>query len=428
MAAPTLTPSSQTSTSSLPATGTHSDVTLTNLPFGYYATDGALYDANFVSGAVEQVSYTYRKLGGDVLDIELKTQNVYAAYEEAVLEYSYIVNTHQAKNVLDSLLGRTTGSFDHQGQLLSGQTLSGSNIALRFPKFKFGYAKRVGDATSTEVGLGGQQSIYSASFNTTSSVQDYNLQSIISSSAADSDNSDYPYYGKVTDRRITIRRVYYKTPHAMWRFYGYYGGLNVVGNFHQYGQFADDSSFDLVPAWHNKLQAMTFEDSIYTRISHFSYEIKNNRLRLFPDVTTSHPEKMWVEFSVDEDPWDSTTDYQDSVEGINNMNTLPFENLPFKNINSIGRQWIRRFALALTKEMLGQIRGKFTTIPIPGESVTLNHADLLSQAKEEQDKLREELKTVFDEMVYHKLAETEASLTENVNKVNTTIPAGVYVG
>ena len=137
---------------------------------------------------------------------------------------------------------------------------------------------------------------------------------------------------------------------------------------------------------------------------------------------------MWVEFSVDEDPWDSTTDYQDSVEGINNMNTLPFENLPFKNINSIGRQWIRRFALALTKEMLGQIRGKFTTIPIPGESVTLNHADLLSQAKEEQDKLREELKTVFDEMVYHKLAETEASLTENVNKVNTTIPAGVYVG
>ena len=428
MAVPTLTPTSQTSLVRLPATGTLGDVTLSNLPFGYYASDGALYDANFVSGAVEQVSYTYRKLGGDILDIELKAQNIYAAYEEAVLEYSYIVNTHQAKNVLDSLLGRTTGSFDHQGQLISGESLSGSNIALRFPKFQFGYAKRVGDATSTEVGLGGQQSIYSASFNTTSSVQDYNLQSIISSSAADSNNSGFPYYGKVTDRRITIRRVFYKTPHAMWRFYGYYGGLNVVGNLHQYGQFADDSSFDLVPAWHNKLQAMTFEDSIYTRISHFSYEIKNNNLRLFPQVTQAHPTKMWVEFTVDEDPWDSTTDYRDSTEGINNMNTLPFENLPFKNINAIGRQWIRRFALALTKEMLGQVRGKFSTIPIPGESVTLNHSELLSQAKEEQDKLREELKAVFDEMVYSKLAEQEAALTDNVNKTNSTIPAGVYVG
>jgi hypothetical protein len=429
MAVPTLTPSSQTSAVRLPATGTHSDVTLTNLPFGYYTTGGALADVNFVSGAVEQVSYTYRKLGGDVLDIELKSQNVYAAYEESVMEYSYIVNTHQSKNVLDALLGRTTGSFDHQGQLLSGDEVSGSNVALRFPKWNFGYAKRVGDATSTEVGIGGQQTIYSASFNTTASRQDYDLQNIISGSAIN--DTSFPYAGKVKDRRVTIRKVFYKTPHAMWRFYGYYGGLNTVGNLHQYGQFADDANFELVPSWQNKLQAMAFEDNLWTRTSHYSYEIKNNKLRLFPDVTAVHPKKMWVEFTIDQEPWESNSDQtgmRDSVEGINNMNTLPFENIPFKNINSIGKQWIRRFALALSKEMLGQIRGKFSTIPIPGESVTLNHSELLSQSKEEQEKLREELKTVLDEMVYHKLAEQEASVAESVNKVNSTIPAGIFVG
>tara|TARA_Y100000310_G_scaffold117701_1_gene116439 strand:- start:1388 stop:2674 length:1287 start_codon:yes stop_codon:yes gene_type:complete len=428
MAVPTLAPSSQTSAVRLPATGTHSDVTLANLPFGYYATNGALSDLNFVSGAVEQVSYTYRKLGGDVLDIELKEQNVYAAYEEAVLEYSYLINTHQAKNVLDTLLGRTTGSFNHQGQLISGQSLSGSNVALRFPRFQFGYARRVGDATSTEVGIGGQQAIYSASFDAVENQQDYDLQTIISSSAVDSDSTGFPYYGKIGDKRITVRKVFYKTPHAMWRFYGYYGGLNTVGNLHQYGQFADDANFELVPAWQNKLQAMAFESSLWTRTSHYSYEIKNNKLRLFPEVTVSHPDKMWVEFTVDEDPWVSSSEYADSTEGINNLNSLPFENLPFKHINSIGKQWIRRFALALTKEMLGQIRGKFGAIPIPGESVTLNAEALLSQGKEEQEKLREELKTVLDEMVYNKLAEQEASLTENVNKVNTTFPAGVFVG
>ena len=217
----------------------------------------------------------------------------------------------------------------------------------------------------------------------------------------------------------------------MWRFYGYYGGLNTVGNLHQYGQFADDANFELVPAWQNKLQAMGFEDNLYTRTSHYSYEIKNNKLRLFPDVTVAHPKKMWVEFTIDQEPWESTSDQagmRDSVEGVNNMNTLPFENIPFKNINSIGKQWIRRFALALSKEMLGQIRGKFSTIPIPGESVTLNHSELLSQSKEEQEKLREELKTVLDEMVYHKLAEQEASVAESVNKVNSTIPAGIFVG
>ena len=275
---------------------------------------------------------------------------------------------------------------------------------------------------ATMAGVGGTTTIYSASFTTTQNQQDYDLQTIISSSSASgvNDNGDaIDYAGKVTDKRIIIDKVYYRSPIAMWRFYGYYGGLNVVGNLHQYGQFADDSSFDLVPAWLNKLQAMTFEDSIYTRVSHFSYEIKNNNLRLFPDVTISHPDKMWIEFTVDEDPWTSTTDYRDSVEGINNMNTLPFENVPFKNINAIGKQWIRRFALALTKEMLGQVRGKFATIPIPGESVTLNAADLLSQGKEEQEKLREELKAVFDEMVYSKLAEQKATVTENINRVNS---------
>ena len=312
--------------------------------------------------------------------------------------------------------------------MLSGDSLSGSNVALRFPRFQFGYAKRVGDTTSTESGIGGQQPIYSASFDTSVNQQDYDLQTIISSSAVDSDNSTYPYYNKVGDKRVTIRKVYYKTPHAMWRFYGYYGGLNTVGNLHQYGQFADDSSFELVPAWQNKSQAMAFEDNLYTRTSHYSYEIKNNRLRIFPEATKSHPSKMWIEFTIDEDPWETRTEFKDTTEGVNNINTLPFENLPYKHINSIGKQWIRRFSLALTKEMLGQVRGKFSTIPIPGESVTLNHSELLSQGKEEQEKLREELKAVLDEMVYGKLAEQEAALSENVNKTNSSIPGGIYVG
>tara|TARA_A100001515_G_scaffold122102_1_gene105493 strand:- start:336 stop:1628 length:1293 start_codon:yes stop_codon:yes gene_type:complete len=430
MALPSLTPKSQSSKVILPPTGSADDVTSTNLPFGYYAKSGTLHDGNFVSGAVEQVAYTFRKLGGDVLDIELTTQNVYAAYEESVLEYSYLVNTHQAKNVLDSVLGATTASFDHEGQIstLDNSSLSGSNIALRYPKFQYGYASKVGDRTATSVGLGGQEPIYSASFNTTASVSDYDLQAIIKAQSIDAGNTYFPFYNEIDDSRITIRKVFYKTPNAMWRFYGYYGGLNVVGNLHQYGQYADDSSFDLVPTWHNKLQAMAFEDSLYTRTSHFSYEIKDNKLRLFPTPQRALPDHMWVEFTVDSDPWENNETIFDSVLGINNMNTLPFENLPYKNINSIGRQWIRRFALALTKEMLGNVRGKFATIPIPGESVTLNSSELLSQAKEEQESLRTELKTVLDEMVYAKLAEQKAATADNVNKIQATIPAGIYTG
>ena len=126
MAFPTLTPTSTQSAIILPPTGTAGDV-LSSLPFGIYTT------GSFISGAVDQVAYTYRKLGGDILDLEIKAENVYANYEEAVLEYSYIVNLHQAKNTLGSTLGNPTGSFDEDGNVVEGQT----GVELKYPKFNF---------------------------------------------------------------------------------------------------------------------------------------------------------------------------------------------------------------------------------------------------------------------------------------------------
>ena len=425
MATPTLTPSSQTSAIVLPSTGSLAIAEVaTNYPYGLYVdTSSQLYDVNFITGAVEQLTYVYRKLGGDVLDLEVVDKNVYSAYEEAVLEYSYIVNIHQSKNVLHSSLGATTGTFDSDGQRTD--TSSGSNVELKFPKFQFSYTKKVMDTTISETGLGGTTPIYSASFSPTQSIQDYDLQTIISSSATD---SALPFYNKVGNKRIIIRRVHYKTPHAMWRFYGYYGGMNSVGNLSTYGMYSDDSTFEVIPPWHNKLQAMAYEDAIYTRNSHYSYEIKNNNLRLWPIPTSVSPSKMWVEFSVKEDAWDSQSDRQDGIDGVNNMNTLPLANIPYANINSIGKQWIRRFALALVKETLGQIRSKFGTIPIPGQTVNLNGKDLVTEGKAEQKELREELTKVLDELTYQKITEMQSDIAKNTTEVARAFPYFVYVG
>ena len=428
MALPTLTPASNTSVSTLPVTGTHSNVNAdTNpLPYGMYITKAPTRAAHisFVSGAVDQVAYVYSKLGGDILDIELSEYQVYAAYEEAVLEYSYLVNIHQAKNATSDLLGNATGSFDEDGHIVGGHSLSGSNVELRYPKFNFEYAKRIGNTMATEGGFGGVESIYSASFDTTVGQQDYDLQAIVETAGEDEAS---PFYNKVGNNRVAIRKVFYKTPQAMWRFYGYYGGLNTVGNLSYYGQYADDSTFEVIPVWQNKAQAMAFEDAIYTRLSHYSYEIKNNRLRIFPDTTTVSPTRMWFEFSIQSDAWEEGKD-KDGVRGVNNMNTLPFGNIPYLNINSIGKQWIRRFALAVCKEMLGTIRSKFASLPIPGDSVTLNGPALVSEGKSEQIALRDELKTVLDELTYRQLAAQTAEEVENATTTLKGSPLPVFVG
>jgi len=421
MALPTLTPASQMSKAILPITGAAADVAAT-LPLGIYTSNA------FLSGAADQVAYTYKKLGGDVLDIEMLAGNVYANYEEAVLEYSYLVNLHQSKNILSNVLGQTTGTFDQDGNVVTGPT----NVNLKFPRVTFEYERRVADNFSFNADVGGTIPIYSASFEITEQEQDYDLQAIISGSSASGlqPNGDpAPFAGIVGNKRVIIKKVFFKTPAAMWRFFGYYGGLNVVGNLLYYGQYTDDSSFEVIPVWQNKLQAKAYEDHLFTRLSHYSYELKDNKLRIFPQPQLVGIYRfMWVEFSVIPDSWDEASDVDTGIGGVNNINTIPFDNLPYENINAIGKQWIRRFALALSKETLGQIRGKFNPIPIPGSDITLNASDLLSQAQNEQEKLREELKTILDELTYAELAKRDAETTEAVNTIQTKVPMLIFQG
>lgn len=430
MSIPDFTPATQTNRLVLPSTGSALEVTEENLPYGLYL--GSEVDQteknSFISGAVSQVAYTYKMLGGDNLDIELTTCTVYAAYEAAVMKYSYLINLHQAKNSLADYLGQPTGSFNHKGQYESGSyissSLNGGNVASKYPKMNFGYARRYSDGVGAAIGIGGYQTVYSASVNTTGSVQDYDLQQIIHSQSL---ATDQLYSGKINNKNIRVRKVYYLSPRAVWRFYGYYGGLAAVGNLSTYGQFADDHTFQLVPVWQNKAQAAAYEDAINTRISHYSYQLRNNKLRIFPPPDTTF-NKIWIEFTVDEEPWENSDGIDQGVDGVNNVNSLPFANIQYNKINSIGKHWIREYALALAKEILAYNRGKFTTLPIPGESVTLNHSELLSQAKQEQKDLIDQLKQDLEDMTYSRLAEQRASQSDSVNRVLEKMPTVIYIG
>jgi len=426
-----LRPSSQTSAIILTKTGSAAAVAAA-VPFGMYT--GSL---EFLTGASAQVAFVYKKLGGDVVDIELTPANVYAAYEEAVLEYSYIINLHQSKNMLSDVLGNATGTFNHLGEMETStlsSSLDGDKVALKYPRYQFEYARNVGDGMISAGGLGGTIAQYSASFTPSQDQQDYDLQAIISASSADGVNDAglaVPFNDLVGDNRVIVTQVFYRSPRAMWRFYGYYGGIGVVGNYSTYGQFADDSTFEIIPTWQNKLQSIMYEDSIYTRTSHYSYEIINNKLRLFPNPSTwdlSDLDRIWVRFYVDGNAWDEDSGYRTGVNGINNVNTLPFDNLPYRNINSIGKQWIRKYCLALCKEMLGQIRGKFSTLPIPGDSVTLNHSELLSQAKDEQTQLKDKLRELLKEMEYAELVKLDNEKATATSEIFRHVGVPIFVG
>jgi hypothetical protein len=455
MSKPTLTPAQTTSVIVLPenylvpnreepVTGLPAYNTLVaSFPFGTYANKNYWFDATgaadptqvdtFLSGSADQVAFTYRKLGGDVLDIELTKEQVFAAYEEAVLEYSYILNIHQTKNTLSNSLGNATGSFDEDGMITeevadNAVVNKKSHVSLLYPRFDFAYARRVSSGISEEVGVGGNTTVYSASIDITDGVQDYDIQTAITSDEDWRTKLNIP--DGETPNKLLVKKVYYKTARAMWQYYGYYNGVNVLGNLSNYGQYADDSTYEIVPVWQNKMQAKAYEESLYVRGSHYSYELRNNKLRVFPIPTgNGSPEKIWIEFVYPTDTWaEDPAAGKTGQEGVNNMNTMPLQNIPYKNINSIGKQWIRRFALSLSKEMLGLIRSKFSSIPIPGNDISMNGDALVSAGKEEQTALRDELKTTLDELTYSKLLESDAETVENSNRVMVKIPTAIFTG
>lgn len=410
-----LNPISTTNSKVLPSAGDPSDVS-SSLAYGIYSTDA------FYSGAADQVSYVYGKLGGNILDIEIETANVYKAYEEACLEYSYLLNTHQAKNVLSDMLGGATGSFDEDGEFTSYRSDTSIRPNLKFPRFTLAYSAHVASSVGSQAKMGGHERVYSASFDITVDTQDYDLQSIIAAKTTPIDFSSL-----VDNSKILIEKVYYRNPNSSWRFYG--GGVSSSSSkFNTWGQYGADSTFEVAPVWQQELYASAYENALKVRGSHYSYELKNNRLRLFPIPRTLHPEKMWVDFRLSNESYEEEADRKYGADGINNINALPFPNIPYQNINSIGKHWIRRFCLALCKETLGQVRSKLGAVPIPGNDVTLNGSALLSEGQAEQEKLREELKSVFDELTYGKLAEGDQQMQASTEEVLKRVPHGIYTG
>lgn len=367
-------------------------------PFAIYDTDTA-----FQTEADGMVRLINGKLGGNVLQVEITNRDVYACFEQAALEYSGMVNSYHAKSILADVLGAQTGSLEGKEQA--------------FARMSLALAKRRADAYSSEALVGGTRPLHSASINTVVGQQTYDLQTLLSAS------------GDITDgTRVEIREMFHFSPTAAFRFFDTTSAINFLHNQFQFESFTPETIFYLLPVWEDVLRAQQLEQSHRIRRSNTSYNIVNNVLKLFP-IPTRAQRLHFTYFIVggpDDDPFDASTD--PLVDGISGLNNVPFGNINYTRINSIGRQWIRRYGLALSKEVLGQVRGKAQTIPIPNGDLSLNGPDLIAQAREDMLNLREELKTLLDSLTYSALALQEAEQADNLMRQLVKVPLGIFVG
>jgi len=365
-------------------------------PFGFYDND-----IDFQTDADKVAVFCARRLGYPLADVELQDINFFAAFEEAVTTYGNEVFAYQAsENYLD-LEGSPTGS-----------TL---NYKLQRPNL--GAEIRLAEQYGEEAGVGGNVDWKSGSLNLTSSVQTYDLNNWATSQG-------------IGEGDLEIKKIYYEADPAIVRYFDPYAGTgtDVQGllDAFGFGNYTPGINFLLMPINFDlsKVQAIDFNDTI--RKSNYSFELINNKLRIFP--IPNRNEKLWFKYILKSERNRAT--YSGNIETgvVTDVSTVPYANPTYKYINSIGRQWIFEYTLAICKEMLGYIRGKYSTVPIPNAEVTLNHADLISAATSEKTALIERLRGYLAETSRTKLLEKKASEAEFLQKDLNKIPYTIYIG
>ena len=370
-----------------------STFTTGSTPFGFYDTDTA-----FQTDADKVASFCGTRLGYPLMDVELQSGSFYACFEEAVTTYGNEVFQYKIRENYLSMEGSTTGSSANNK--IIDPTLD------RVVQISKNYG--------TEAEVGGTVTRHTGSLALTASVQEYDL--------------DQWATNEGISGNIEVRRVFYNAPPAILRYFDPYAGtgtgIQSLMDAFDFGSFSPGVNFLLMPASFDilKVQAIEFNDVI--RRSTYSFELVNNRLKIFP--VPKKAANLIFEYYKSNDKRDGV--YKNGDGLVKSVADVPYENPPYSLSNSVGRQWIYKYTLALAKELLAYVRGKYQTVPVPGSEATLNQADLLTDARAEKESLIVNLRDMLDQTSRQSQLERKANEGDNLKKTLGEVPMTIYIG
>ena len=369
-------------------------------PFGFYD-----YDVQFQADADKVTTFVARRLGYPIMEVELQDLNFYAAFEEAITTYGNELYAYQVRDNMLSLEGAPTSS--------------NLNNALITPNMAT--IVRLSQQYASEAGAGGNITYYSGALALSNGVQEYDLAEWAVSQSISGD--------------IEIKSVFYQSIPAVNQMYapyglGAFGGLGGVPAAGIYGGIYGGGyggGYLMMPVAFDAAVVQGIELSNTIRLSAFTFNIINNKITIFPIPNDQDTRNgfLWFEYIKNEE---RITNGLIQTNTVTNPSNAPYGNPTYSQINSIGRQWIFEYTLALCKEMLGYVRGKYSTVPIPDQNMTLNQSDLLSAATAEKQALIERIRAYFDETSKRSLLERRAQESDFRKQEINNVPMTIFIG
>ena len=368
-----------------------------NTPFGFYDTD-----SEFQTEAPKFADWCAKRLGYPLMNVELQDKQFYACLEESVSEYSAQINQFNIKDNLLSLQGQSTSS----------------NLTHKRVTPNLGRSVFLSQAYGTEAGVGGLVEVKSGSVDIVSGSQTYDLNALWAD-VSESGNA------------IELQRVFYEETPAVQRYFDPYAGtgagtMNLLDQF-GFGDYSPAVTFLMMPVYADMLRLQAIELNDQIRKSAYSFQLRNNKLRIFPRPDSSY--KLHFEYVVRSDRDNALiTEHSGSSDVISDFSNVPYDNMKFTSINDVGKQWIRKYGLALTKELLGIVRSKYGAIPIPGAETSLDGDTLRSEASAEKEALVTQLREILEQTSRKALMEADKDESEFLQEKLKKVPYPIYIG
>ena len=372
-------------------------------PHGIYDND-----LDFQSDSLTVCKYVAKKLGHPVMQLEFNTGSIYACFEEAISEYSQQINHYNTKNWMWEHYGSTNRQSSSLGEMGSHEAEAphmGSTFLL---------SEQYGEA----VNVGGGITMHTGSITITSSQQVYDLETESNITASHS------------NKRLEIQKVFNQAPAAISKFYdpfaGTYDNIELLDSF-GFGNVSPAVSYILRPISYDLARANAIETNDLVRKSAYSFEIINNNMRIFPNPeSTDDGEKVYFHYYLKTDKQGVTRTYTNSR--VSDPSNIPYKFITYSEINSAGRQWIRKYTLGLAKELLGIIRSKYASLPLPNGEVGLDGEALKAEGREEKANALEELKEFLDSVSLAEGSRKEQEIADAQQQVLNKAPLKIYIG
>ncbi len=400
--------------------------TVNPCPYGFFNSDPV-----FVWEADASYTWVRRRLGDDVVTVELTKKQVWSALEESFLEYGRLVGQNQITSQMSSLLGIAQA---FSGSVVNGALSSSFSMTGLYPQASFDFLMRQADAYGAYAGLGGVYDSYLVYFNATGSRQDYNLYTELR-------RGDGPQSGSLfldtvpatsLNNKIRVYEVFHFEPLAAQNNLLNASNItNFLATEFNYESYTNTSVFYMLPVYEDVLRRGMLETASRIRRSNYSYKIQGRNLRILPTPTATSEGKVWMRVALNFDNYSSFNaagapygygDLLATNAQIATPGQVPITVVPPASINEVGRQWVRQYMLAVCKETLGRVRSKFKTIPIPGSDLQLDGEALIQEAKDEMEKLKTGFLEFLNALTYDQVIDREASKAEALARIMKFMP------